>query len=454
MKSKMMLFIIFLWGFTVYAQPVSLTLTQDNLALVKEKRSFLLKKGSNVVVLTNLPLLMEPTSVNFNFKYPSVILREHYFAYDLENTQVMLDKIVGKNIRLLHPELGTLQGKLISARAGMIVIETTDSEFQIISNNADLQFIIEQSVTQQDLVTQPSLFCSVESNSNSEISADVSYLTTGMTWSAEYTAIMDESEKEMFLSSRAILSNYSGKTFKDCNLLLLAGDINRRRPAMRGKVSGAGVQQLDNIMAMTAESDFSEGEDFEYHIYHLERNVSLENQQRKILPLYPRQNTEISKSYNYNYQKDPTGISVMISTQNSAESGLGYPLPKGTIKIYKEYENQLLIVGEDGIDHIPKDETIDLKIGTAFDIVAERKILDRKREGKNNERMKISIDFRNRKNEDIEIVVTEPITRRYEYRILSSNIDVHKKDAKQVEFIVPVKANQTNSLNYNILYTW
>jgi len=86
--------------------------------------------------------------------------------------------------------------------------------------------------------------------------------------------------------------------------------------------------------------------------------------------------------------------------------------------------------------------------------MAERKILDRKREGKNNEKMKIIIDFRNRKDEDIEILVTEPITRRYDYRILSSNIKVHKKEAKQVEFIVPVKANQTNKLEYEILYSW
>jgi len=453
MKSKMMVLIIFLWGVTVYAQPVSLTLTQDNLALVKEKREFSLKKGSNLVVLTNLPLLLEPTSVNFTFENTSIILREHYFTFDLENSQRMLDKIVGNNIRILHPDLGTIQGKLISSRSGMLVVETTDGDLQIISNNSDLQFIIEKSVTQQDLITQPSLFCSVESNANSEISADLSYLTTGMNWNAEYTAIIDESEKEMSLSSRAILSNYSGKTFRDCDLLLLAGDINRR-PGMKRNVSGAGIRQLDDMMTMASESDFSEEEDFEYHIYRLEKKVSLEDQQQKILPLYPKQKPEISKSYNYNYQKDPTGISVMISTLNSTESGLGHPLPKGVIKIYKEYGKQLLIVGEDNIIHTPKDEKIDLRIGKAFDIIAERKILERKKEGKNNERMKISIDFRNRKKENIEIVVTEPITRRYEYRILSSNIEVHKQEANQVEFIVPVKANETNTLDYEILYSW
>ena len=180
----------------------------------------------------------------------------------------------------------------------------------------------------------------------------------------------------------------------------------------------------------------------------------LENQQQKILPLYPIQKSEISKIYNYNYQKDPTGISVIVSAKNSAENGLGYPLPKGIVRIYKKYDNHLLILGEDNIPHTPPDEKIDLKIGKAFDIIAERKILDQKKEGKNNERMKISIDFRNRKDQDIEILVTEPVISRYEYKILSSNIKIHKKEAKQVEFIVPLKANQTNILEYEILYNW
>ena len=453
MKLIILFLIISLLGITVHAQNASLSITQDNLALVKETRSLSLKKGSNSVALSNLPLLLEPTSVNFIFKDPSIKLLEHYFAYDLKNTQVMLQKSIGKTIRALHPELGTVQGKLISVQSRMLVIESTDGELRVITDYTGIQFIIEKSTSQEDLVTQPTLFCSLESKSNSDITAEISYLTTGLNWSAEYTAIIDESEKEMSLSTKAVLSNYSGKKFQDCDLLLLAGDINRR-PTMRRGVAGAGVQQLNDMITMASESDFKETEIFEYHTYRLGRNITLENQQQKLLPLYPVQKTDISKIYNYHYQKDPTGISVMISALNSTESGLGHPLPQGTVRIYKANDNQLLILGEDNIPHTPKDEKIELKIGKAFDIMAERKILDRKREGKNNEKMKIIIDFRNRKDEDIEILVTEPITRRYDYRILSSNIKVHKKEAKQVEFIVPVKANQTNKLEYEIFYSW
>jgi len=453
MKSIVVSIIIFLLGVTGHTQNISLTMTQNNLALVKETRALSLKKGFNSIVITNLPFMLDPSSVNFNFNDQSIKLLEHYFAYDMENTHVMLAKTVGRNIRVLHPELGTVQGKLISAQSGMLVIETTDSELQIISDFTGLQFIIEKSATQQDLITQPSLFCSVESRASSENSTELLYISLGMNWNAEYTAIIDDSEKEMSLSARAVLVNNSGKTYRDCDLLLLAGDINRR-PALRHGVRRVGVQQLDDMVTMAAESDFSESENFEYHIYRLGRKITLENQQQKILPLYPLLNAEISKIYNYHYQKDPSGVSVIISAQNSAEKGLGHPLPQGVIRIYKKHGDQLLIVGEDNINHTPEDEKIELKIGKAFDILVERKVLDRKREGKNNEKMKITIEFRNRKNEDVEILVTEPITRRYDYRVLSSNIKVYKKEAKQVEFIVPVKANQTNVLNYEILYSW
>jgi len=296
-------------------------------------------------------------------------------------------------------------------------------------------------------------FFSLESKSNSEITADIFYLTTGMNWSVEYIAIIDDSEKKMSLSTKAVISNYSGKNFRNCDLLLLAGDINRR-PTIRRGITGASVQGVFKASDMLSESGFRENENFEYHIFRLGRNITLENQQQKILPLYPRQNTDISKIYNYHHQKDPTGISVMITAVNSIQSGMGHPLPSGIVRIYKAEDDQLLIIGEDKISHTPKDEKIEIKIGKAFDIIAERKILDRKREGKNNEKMKISINFRNHKDEDIEILVTEPITRRSDYRILSSNIKVHKKEAKHVEFMVPVKANQTNVLEYEILYSW
>jgi hypothetical protein len=182
--------------------------------------------------------------------------------------------------------------------------------------------------------------------------------------------------------------------------------------------------------------------------------LDIENQQQKVLPLYPEAKIDISKRYTYNYQNDPTGISVIVSAENSEKNGFGKPLPGGKVRIYQENNKHLLILGEDIIPHVPVAEELKLKIGQAFDIVAERQLVERQREVKNSEKLKISIDFRNRKKDDIEIYVIEPVARRGDYKILSSSIKVHKQVANQVEFIVPVKASQSNLLEYEILYNW
>jgi hypothetical protein len=440
-------------GVSVFAQDILMTVTQDNLSLVKETRSLSLKKGINSIQIKDLPTRLEPTSVYFLFKERSIKLNEYFFAYDLENTQVILEKYIGKSIRVLHPDLGTVQGKLVSVQSGMLVIEDVDGELRVMTNYGGTQLIFEKSEWKESLVTEPTLFCSLESGTGLKTKTEISYTTTGINWSTEYTAIINEAEDQLFLSTRAVLSNYSGKIYQNVKLLLLAGEINRR-PTPRRSVAGTGYQEMNDMVTMASESDFQESSSFEYHSYRLGRNITLEDQQQKMLPLYPIQETKISKIYTYHYQKDPTGILVVISALNSKDSGLGHPLPAGMVRILKKDDDQLIILGEDNISHTPVDEEIKLKIGQAFDTIAERKVLDRKREGKNNEKMKISIEFRNRKDEDIEILVTEPVTRRYDYRILSSNIEVYKKEAKQVEFIVPVKANHTNTLEYEILYTW
>jgi hypothetical protein len=451
---KIMVTLIFLLlVISLVAQDITMTITQDNLALIKETRSISVQKGTNSLLIKDIPSQLDPTSVYFQFKDPSIKLIEYYFAYDLENIESMLEKSIGKSIRVLHPDLGTIQGKLVSAQSGIIVIEDIDGELRLITNYGDTQFIFEKSDWKENLVTEPTLFCSLSSGSNIKTNAGISYSTTGLNWNAEYTAVINEEEDQFSLSSRAIISNYSGKIFQDVKLLLLAGEINRQ-PSLRRRVSSAGYQEMDDMIAMASEPGFQESSSFEYHSYRLDRNITLENQQQKIVPLYPVKNSEFSKIYTYHHQKDPTGISIVISAVNSKNSGLGNPFPAGLVRILKKEHDQLIILGEDKIFHTPIDEEIKLKIGQAFDIIAERKVLDRKREGKNNEKMKIFIEFRNRKDKDIEIVVTEPITRRYDYRILSSNLEVHKKEAKQVEFIVPVKANQTNTLEFEILYTW
>ncbi len=434
------------------AQPVSLSVTNKNIALIEETRTFSLPAGVNPIELVDLPALLDPTSVHVEFSDQSIRLHEQNFAYDLLDIQKILEKSIGKTIRILHPDLGTTSGILLSIESGMLVIETVDKEWRIIPNYTNGHLVIEEPpVNEKDFVSRPTLLWLLESPSRTQVKAHMSYLTTGITWQAEYTAILNDKETKMSLAAWVILTNNSGKTFQEARLTLIAGDLNLSSgsvppPMPRRTVAYEMSKQMD--------APFQEREVFEYHSYHMDRKISIDNHQKKQLRLFPELNSGISKTFGYNYQKDLNDISVLISAKNTKKNGLGIPLPMGRIRVYKKEKEELFILGEHNILHIPRDEKISIEIGKAFDIKAERTILNRKRETKNTEKLQIAIEFRNRKSEDIEIHVTEPVSRNRDYRILANNINVHKKDAGKVEFIVPVKAKQSNTLNFEILYTW
>jgi hypothetical protein len=160
------------------------------------------------------------------------------------------------------------------------------------------------------------------------------------------------------------------------------------------------------------------------------------------------------KSYHYNYQKHPEKVAVVVSLENTSDNNLGIPLPGGRARIYKKEDDQLLILGEDLIQDTPKGETIRLEVGKVFDIQAKRTVLEQRREGKNSEKMKIAVELRNHKDQDTEIIVTEPLLRHRNAKILNSNFKVQHQTADKIEFLIPVKSGQSESLNLELLYTW
>jgi hypothetical protein len=422
------------------------------MALVEETRTFSVKKGLNTIKVEKLPKQLDVSSVNVEFSDNSVQLLEQNYVYQLLNAQTLLTKSVNKNIRIIHPDMGTIQGILLSVDSRSLLIETPENELRIISDYTGGQVVIEKTAAEaHNLITQPTLFWTLDAKSATNTETNLAYITSGLDWQAEYTAILDKDDKNMLLSAWVVLTNNCGKSFEAANLTLIAGDLHRADKPQH-QMEGRAI--LAAKMSTGSDSQFEERGFFEYHIYNLNRKVDLEDSQQKQIRFFPAVETKITKSFNYNYQKDQTGISVIISSENSKENGLGFPLPMGRIRTYKKDNNHLLILGEDRLIHVPKDEKIRFEIGKAFDIKAERIITNRQRDSKNSEKLQISIEFKNRKEDDIEILVTEPVSAHRDYRILNSNLDVFDKNANQVEFIVPVKANNSNTLTFEILYTW
>jgi hypothetical protein len=432
----------------LFAQSVSLTVTNNNLALIKESRTLSLQKGKNLQQITDLPELLDPTSVHIYSKTGTFTVLEQNFEYDLLNADKILAKAIDCIISVITPAGSSQRGTLLSADGNNLVLETKDKELRIIPRSPEQQIILEEFNQQtQGLITRPTLVWLIDSQQESKPEVEISYLTNGLNWHAEYVANLNEKDTALDLNSWVSLTNTSGKTYSEARLKLMAGDLHL------AEEQGPGGQKM-YMEAMMSKAQFEEKQFFEYHLYTLDKKTTIKNNQTKQIQLLPTAHAQVSKIFSYNYQKNASKVAVLLTTRNAKDQGLGIPLPRGKVRVYKQDGPDLEFIGEDWIDHTPKDEKIEIEIGQAFDISAERTILDQQKISENSERQKVQIELRNHKDQNIEIQVTEPIYWYRAYELLTANYPVKSKDARKIEFTIPVKANSNSTLIYEIQYNW
>jgi len=436
---------------SLIAQDIAITVTNQNLALVREERTLALDKGKSTVEVTDVPGLIDATSVHIKGLDNEFAVLEQNFEYDLMDANKVLNKSLGKTVMISHPESGTVKGELLFADGANAILKTSEGELRIIPRNKEQQVILEEyDPKKSGLIIKPTLVWLLESGKKKKSKTEISYLTRGLNWHAEYVAILNKDDSELDLSSWVSLDNKSGKTYENTQLKLMAGDLNL---LSRYDRRAGGV--LDDRMLMKAEaSQFTEKEFFEYHLYTLARRTTIKNNQTKQVQLFNPTNADCQKIYNYNYQKDAKKVRVLVNFKNEKSNGLGIPLPKGKVRIFKKDADNMEFIGEDLIDHTPKNEKLKLEIGKAFDIRAERKVVEKNRLGKNSEKQKIEIIIKNHKNEDINVLVTEPIGGYRTWKITKSSHKVKEKDSAKAEFLIPVKANAESTFNYEVMFNW
>jgi hypothetical protein len=296
----------------------------------------------------------------------------------------------------------------------------------------------------------------------------VTYLTNGVNWRANYVVVVNDKDTAMNLNGWVTIDNQSGATYEDARLKLVAGDVRRVTPVPAARDGYAAAPTA----APKAEQQFVQQAFFEYQLYTLQRPTTIHNRETKQIEFASAANVGINKLFVYDgasnlrfygYQiTDPgygktsnTKVAVMIEFKNSEANKLGIPLPKGTIRVYKaDSDGGNQFIGEDNIDHTPKDEMIRLNIGNAFDVVGERKqtnfikISDRVIEES------YEIKLRNHKKEAVEVRVVEHMFRWSNWQILKSNQDYTKTDAQTIEYRVKVAADAEQVVNYTVRYSW
>jgi hypothetical protein len=443
---------------------VGLTIYNDNFAVVKERRPMDFTEGQNTVRFTDVASQIDPTSVLFEcLDFPGQVkLLEQNYEYDLVSTQSLLKKYIDKPVKLQVKGSGSsgaslVSGVLLSADGTNLILQDDNGQMNIIGNDSVEHIQLDKKP--ENLLTRPTLVWLVDSAKKLSGLCQVAYTTEGVGWKADYMAVLNDKDDALDMSGWVTITNNSGAAYQDAALKLIAGDVKRIVPP-QPKRQMLGREMM--MMADKSEGGFEEKPFMEYHLYTLGRKTTLQNNQVKQIELIePAQNVPVKKVYVYEISMSPwmirdrNKVQVKVEFENKKEYQLGIALPKGRVRVFKKdpADASLEFVGEDEIDHTPKDEKMSLYIGDAFDIVAEQTMTDA-RNGDRWQAFTRKVELRNRKDQVVRVFVDEKIPQGRNWKIDNSSIKHEKKDAYTCRFAVEVPANQATTLEYQMTQTW
>jgi hypothetical protein len=438
---------------------IYITIYNSNLGLVKDIREIPLSRGVSELQFMGVAERINPTTVHIKslIEPNSLSVLEQNYEYDLLNPAKLLDKYVGQQVKLVDKNYYTgkeevYDATLLSTNQGYIY--KIGDEIQI---NPSGRVILPK--IPENLIAKPTLVWMLNNTLRKTQRVEASYLTDGIGWKADYVATLNEDDTKSDLTGWVTIDNKSGAAYKDATIQLIAGDVNR---VQQPQVMREGLYMAKS--AVPDEMGFEEKAFFEYHIYTLGRKSTIKENQTKQISLLEASDIPIKKklifygaqSYYRNRYGEPISnqkVGVYIDIENKKENNLGMPFPKGIVRVYKaDHEGRLQFVGEDNIDHTPKDETIKIKMGEAFDVVGERKQTDWKKIADRVYETAWEISLRNHKEEDVEVQVIEPIPG--DWTVLSSSHTYEKIEAHTLKYTVAVPKDQEEKISYRVRMTW
>jgi len=440
---------------------LAITVYNSNLALVRDVRQLNLTPGESRLRFMDIAASINPAAVHFRSMTESTKLSvlEQNYEYDLLDPNKLLQKFVGREVTLVRPKLSSGTTGYDEVKATLLSLN--GSPVWKIGNEVVTGLSYESirfPELPENLYERPTLLWTLQNSGARRHKVEASYLASNLSWSADYVLNVGKDETNGDLDGWVTLVNHSGTAFKNAQLQLVAGDLHRVVP-LNGRDDLRMMEGM--VKAASAPAPFQQEAFSEYHLYSLGRRTSIFDQESKQISLlnasrFPLQKVYVVDGQSYYYRtaaqpgapvKDP--VQVFYKFKNEDKAGLGMPLPAGTIRVYQaDSRGGSLFVGEDRIDHTPKDETINLHIGNAFDIVAERKQTDYKRLSDRLYEFEYEITLRNHKDAPITVEVNEPIGGDWE--MVSSTYKFAKTAAFAAQFQVPVDKDGTSVLKYRV----
>jgi hypothetical protein len=443
-------------------QSIAVTIYNENLALVKDTRRVQLDQGQNRLALREVSGRMRPETAQLrSLSHPgSLSLLEQNFDFDLLTPAKLLEKYVGRSVRILrtHPTTGAEsfeQATVLAANSGVVLKIGDRIETGLPGR------IVYDSVP-PNLRDRPTLVTELASNRAGSQTVELSYLSGGLAWKADYVAELNAADSALDLNGWVTLTNTSGTAYPNARLQLVAGEVNRVRDEMRlaAKAAGMAVREAPAARAMAEESLF------EYHLYTLQRPTNIADNQTKQVALLGASGVPVAKELvlqgnDYYYRSSVGGIGqkikvgVFVQFENRESSHLGLPMPKGVVRVYKkDSAGNAQFIGEDRIDHTPKNENVRLKLGDAFDVTADKKQTDFKRRDSYSPWSHVhesayEIVLKNAKKEPVTVIVREPVPG--DWSMLEQSHKHAKAASGTAEWKVQVPAEGSATLRYRVL---
>lgn len=448
-------------------------------AIVKQERTIPLAQGRSTIRFTDVASEIEPTTVLFTSltdPQGTRVLEQNY-QFDLVSTAKLMERFIDREIsvdQVQGDKVSTFTGTLLSTSGGL-VLKGKDGRIQVVNGHSNVQF----PELPGGLITKPTLVWDVSTENPGPHRTRVTYETKGATWWADYNVVFAEGKDAnsglLDIGAWVSILNQSGATYPDAKLKLIAGDVHRAPPPQAPMVMG-GMRRDMKALAVAEEAGFEEKSFFEYHLYTLGRVTTLPDNSTKQIELFPTARDvpcekvlvyyglgtrhpnygAVMTDRNFGVQSEKK-VDIYLRFKNESKIGMGMPLPSGRIRVSQrdKADDTLEFIGEDKIDHTPKDEEVLIKLGNAFDVVGERKqtdfAIDTSRKWMDE---KIEIKVRNHKAEPVKVIVKENLYRWVNWKITESSHQYEKVDSRTIHFPLEIPKDGEAVVRYSVHYSW
>lgn len=435
------------------APRLSVTIYNNNLALVQDTREIPIAAGRQKLEFKDVSAAIRPETVSLSASGLSVI--EQNFDYDLLTPDKLMEKAVGQQVKIVRTNPGdgkeTTETATVLAANDGVVLKIGDRIEVLRDDGVPTRVIFDK--IPENLRARPTLSVTVEAEKAGPRLATLSYLTTGLSWKADYVAMFDEAKGALDLQGWITLGNQSGTAFQNAETQLVAGSVNtladgangyqRPRPAIRqaGTESGTGERIAD------------------YYLYPLPQRTTIASEQNKQVGFLSAQGVAAKKVYEvrqswFSTQADPQSATVAIQFSNAKLAGLGSQLPAGVMRIYmRDKAGDPKFVGENAIDHTPAGSELSIKTGDAFDVTAQSTLVSDEKASKTRSRYAMKVLLRNARPEPVTVELRQGGLGQ-DGEVKAESLKSRRIDARTLGWSVPVPANGETTLTFTVETGW